>query len=244
MSLDPQDAKALQKCQPLKCDVKLPAHDMERFRDALAKAHDPLPPADSLMRDWVVSYVNAYRADDSEEMVVYDDTKRPVRSSDALRALLSEPMPQGLPVQPFDSMLAAPRSARPQSLASRISWEMDRMPGLKPTLEIVERSMLGGATHPEQSWATTKLLYATHYFEAQVEYLTVIGAISSTGKPASYLVVLRRQKFDDLPSGGLFNIRGKAVKRLRDALRTTLTFTRDDVAAAYAAASAAQSHAP
>jgi hypothetical protein len=49
-----------------------------------------------------------------------------------------------------------------------------------------------------------------------------------------YLVILRRSKFDDLPSGGLFNIRGKAVRKLRDALRTTLSSTRDELKAAYA----------
>jgi hypothetical protein len=244
MSLDPSDAKALEKCQPLKCDVKLPANEMERFRTALDKSHDPLPRADSLMREWLVAYVNTCRADSSEETLVYDDTKRPVRSSDAFRALLAEPMPAGIEAEPFASMLAVPRSARPPSVTSRVSWELDRMPGLKPTLEVVERSMISSQTHPDQSWMATKLLYASHYFESQVEYLTVADARSAAGQGASYLIVLRRQKFDDLPSGGLFNIRGKAVKRLRDALRATLANTRAEVASAYAASSTAALHAP
>ncbi|MEP7065166.1 MAG: hypothetical protein ABI889_03965 [Gemmatimonadota bacterium] len=244
ISLDPSDAKALQKCQPFKCDLKLPGQAMEHFRVALANTHDPLPRADSLLREWMVAYVSAYRGDSAEELVVYDDTKRPVRGGDALRALLAEPMPEGLEAEPFLSMLALPRSSRPRSLASRIVWEVDRMPGLKPTLEIVERSILGWDAHSDQSWMTTKLLYATHYFESQVEYVTVIDAPSDSGQPASYLIVLRRQKFDDLPSGGLFNIRGKAVKRIREALRATLTTTRNDVGAAYAASQSAQPHAP
>ncbi len=44
-----------------------------------------------------------------------------------------------------------------------------------------------------------------------------------------YFVILRRSKFDDLPSGGLSNIRGKAVKKLRDALMVILTGTRAEV---------------
>jgi hypothetical protein len=244
MSLDPSDAKALEKCQPLKCDVKLPANEMERFRTALGKSHDPLPRADSLMREWLVAYVNAYRADSTEETAVYDDTKRPIRSSDAFRALLFEPMPTGIEAEPFTSMLAVPRTARPPSVTSRISWELDRLPGLKPILEVVERSMISPQPHADQSWMTTKLLYASHYFESQVEYLMVSDAPSPAGQGASYLVVLRRQKFDDLPSGGLFNIRGKAVKKLRDALRSTLAATRTEVASAYAAGSAAPPRAP
>ena len=74
LSLDPADARALEKCQPLKCDVKLPASEMEHFRSVLTGRRDPLPAADSLMREWLVGYVNAYRADSAEESVVYDDT--------------------------------------------------------------------------------------------------------------------------------------------------------------------------
>jgi len=244
MSLETSDAKALQKCQPLKCDVKLPAAEMERFRAALGKTHDPLPRADSLMREWLVTYVNAYRADSAEETVIYDDTKRPVRSSEVFRQLLAEPMPAGIETEPFTSMLATPRAARPPSMTSRISWELDRMPGLKPTLEVVERSMLAAPTRPDQSWMTTKLLYATHYFESEVEYLTITDAPSQGGQAASYLIVIRRQKFDDLPSGGLFNIRGRAVRRLREAMRTSLASTRLQLADAYAASQTSQPHAP
>ena len=238
MTLDASDAKALEKCQPLKCEVKLPAQAMDLFRAVLAKTHDPVQRADSLMREWLVGYVNAYRADSSEETVVYDDTKRPVRSSEVFRALLEEPMPAGIESEPFRSMLAAPRSARPPSMASRISWEMDHTPGLKPTLEVVQRSTLASASRPDQSWMTTKLLYATHYFESAIEYLTVEDAPSSGSEGALYLVVLRRQKFDDLPSGGLFNIRGKAVRKLRDVLRATLANTRAEVGSAYSASQA------
>ena len=104
--------------------------------------------------------------------------------------------------------------------------------------------MISSHTHPDQNCMTTKLLYASHYFESQVEYLTVSDAPSAAGQGASYLIVLRRQKFDDLPSGGLFNIRGKAVKKLRDALRSTLANTRTEVASAYAASQAVPPHAP
>ena len=234
LMLDPSDAKALEKCQPLSCDVKLPASEMEKFRSELAKSHNPSPRADSLMREWLTSYVTAYRADSAEETVVYDDTKRPVRSSDAFRALLAEPMPAGIDAEPFGTILATPRDARPPSVSSRISWELTRMPGLKPVLEVVERSMYSSPARPDQCWMTSKLLYASHYFESQLDFITVSDAPAPAGNSATYLVILRRSKFDDLPSGGLFNIRGKAVKKLRDALRNTLANTRTEMSNAYA----------
>ena len=242
--LDPADSKMLVKCQPFSCDVKLPASEMEKFRTALAKSRAPEARADSLMREWLVSYVNAYRADSMEETVVYDDTKRSVRSSDAFRALLVEPMIAGLEGAPFTSMLATPRSARSPEVASRIAWALDRMPGLKPTLEVVERSLYSSPTHPEECWMTSKLLYASHYFESQVDFITVADAPAASGMSAMYLVILRRSKFDDLPSGGLFNIRGKAEKKLRDALKSTLANTRLQVEKAYAESTTPPPNAP
>ena len=244
LSLDPSDVKILEKCQPLRCDVKLPASEMEKYRSQLEKAHEPLLRADSLMREWLVSYVNGYRADSSEETVVYDDTKHPVRSSEAFRALVSEPMPPGIEAEPFGYMLSVPRAARPREVTTRISWEINRMPGLKPILEVVERSTYASSARPDESWMSTKLLYASHYFESQVDFLTVSDAPPAAAQGASYLVVLRRQKFDDLPSGGLFNIRGKAVKKLRESLRATLANTRLALATAYAESLAPAPHAP
>jgi hypothetical protein len=242
LTLDPADAKMLERCQPLACDLKLPSSEMERFRTELAGSKGVAPRADSLMREWLVAYVNAYRSDSTEETVVYDDTKHPVRSSDAFRALLGEPLPAGLDAEPIAAMLARPRSARPPELSSSISWDLDRMPGLKPTLEVLERSIYSSPARPDENWMTSKLLYASHYFESQIDFLVVADAPSSPGKSAVYLVILRRSTFDDLPSGGPFNIRGKAVKKLREALRTTLANTRSEVAKAYAESTAA--HAP
>jgi hypothetical protein len=234
LALQPSDAKSLQKCKPLSCDVKLPAETMEKLRTALGKLHDPKPTADSMMREWIVDYVNAYRADSGAQMVVYDDTKRSVRSSDAFRALLAEPMPAGIDSQPFAQMLAVPRTSRPPEVVSHILWELDRLNGLKPTLELMERSMYSSAAYPGVTWMTTKQLYASHYFEAQIDFITVADGDASAGTPDAYLVILRRMKFDDLPTGGLFNIRRKAVNKLRDGLRSTLTNTRAALSKAYA----------
>jgi hypothetical protein len=111
-------------------------------------------------------------------------------------------------------------------------------------LEVVERSMYESPTRPDESWMSTKLLYASHYFESQIDFLTVSDAPAAAGQGASYLMVLRRQKFDDLPSGGLFNIRGKAVKKLREALRVTLANTRAEVGKSHTEPSMAEPHEP
>ena len=240
LALEPSDAKALEKCKLYSCDVKLPAALMDTLRAELARSHDPAPRANAIMRDWVLSYVDAYRADSAEPLVIYDDTKRSVRSSDAFHELATEPMPDGIDGGPFSLMLAVPRAARPPDVASRISWELDRLSGLKPTLEVLERFLYSPFSLPGETYMATKLLYASHYFESQIDCIIVADAEPVEGTPASYLVIVRRQKFDDLPSGGLFNIRGRAIKRLRDGLRTTLANTRTETMQAYAASAASR----
>ena len=47
------------------------------------------------------------------------------------------------------------------------------------------------------------------------------------------LTFVRRIRFDKLPSRGLFDVRGRVVRQLRDALREELTSTRQRVHAAY-----------
>ena len=45
---------------------------------------------------------------------------------------------------------------------------------------------------------------------------------SATNAPGMYLIVLRRFRFDNLPSGGLLNIRGKVIGSLRDQMLADL----------------------
>ena len=49
----------------------------------------------------------------------------------------------------------------------------------------------------------------------------MIDRVTIAAKPGIYLILLRRWRFDDLP-GGVFNIRGKVIGKLRDQMRADL----------------------
>jgi hypothetical protein len=66
-----------------------------------------------------------------------------------------------------------------------------------------------------------KQIYANHYFEAAVDLTCIVEGIGRDGRPASYLLIFRRFRFDNMP-GGLLNIRGKAVGALRDQMLADL----------------------
>jgi hypothetical protein len=66
-----------------------------------------------------------------------------------------------------------------------------------------------------------KQIYADHYFEAAVDLTSIVETQGRDGRPASYLLIFRRYRFDNMP-GGLLNIRGKAVGALRDQMLADL----------------------
>ena len=74
---------------------------------------------------------------------------------------------------------------------------------------------------PSATFVAGKQIYSDHYFEAGFDLTTVVDRTTAAGAPGIYLVLLRRSRFDDLPTG-LFNIRGKVIGKLRDQMRADL----------------------
>jgi hypothetical protein len=223
--LDHSAVSALEKCRPFSCDVKLPAAMMERFRDSVHWRASPDSQVSVMFRRWMADYVNAYRARGAAAMVVYDDTKRSIRSSDANRVLVSES-----PALAHDAPALIPfltgDAAAPSGVRDTIYWAVDARAGLKPILSIAQLAVDTAAADTSVALVISRQLYADHYFEAFLDVTIVVDGDASPTSPRAYLIVERRAKFDDLPSGGLFSIRGRAVHKLRDALRDELARTR------------------
>ena len=100
-----------------------------------------------------------------------------MRSARSSRADARGNRSRAIHVHAFGSASRATAGSRNRAF----SWEMDRLPGLKPVLEVVERATYASPARPEESWMSTKLLYASHYFESQVDFLTVSDAPSACG---------------------------------------------------------------
>jgi hypothetical protein len=68
--------------------------------------------------------------------------------------------------------------------------------------------------HPDLTLVAAKQIYANHYIEAAFDLTCfVVSAADAAG--GGYVVVLRRFRFDEMPSGGLLNVRGKAIGSFR-----------------------------
>ncbi len=60
--------------------------------------------------------------------------------------------------------------------------------------------------------------YAKNVSEASLELFDIVDRSVPGDAPGIYLAVERRYRFDNLPRGGLLNIRSRAANGLRDQL--------------------------
>ncbi len=218
--VDPEDVPEVRDCHPNDCKIKLPATAMKRLREEIDwSAADPQAQVTAYARQRLVEYVTDYRARGDTAMVVYDNRGN-VRASSAFAALLAESPYVYEYVPSFHNYLATYPYGKLDGLREVLFWSEDRLPRLKPILSVTHLAVYAPPDVPA-TFVASKQIYSDHYFEAAFDLTTVIDRTTVAGAPGIYLVLLRRSRFDDLPTG-LFNIRGKVIGKLRDQMRADL----------------------
>jgi len=219
--VDERDVSEVRDCHPDDCKIKLPATEMQRLHKEIDwSAADPQVQVNAYARQRLLEYVTTYRTRGDTAMVVYDNRGN-VRASSAFAALLSESPYVYEYVPSFHEYLATYPRSKLDGLTEVLFWSEDRLPRLKPILSLTHLAVYTPPELPGATLVAGKQLYADHYFEAGFDLTTVIDRTTAAAKPGIYLVLLRRSRFDDLPTG-LFNIRGKVVGKLRDQMRADL----------------------
>ncbi|MBC7842811.1 MAG: hypothetical protein H7099_10880 [Gemmatimonadaceae bacterium] len=222
LTVSRDDARDLRKCGPGACTTKLPASEMQRVQAAVDwSASDMQSRITALARQRMVQYVEEYRDRGNASMPVYDD--RPsVRASDAFIAVLAQSTYLNQAAPDIANYLRTFPRGRPGGVSDVIYWSEDAVARLRPILSVTHAVVY---TPPEMSGTTvvaSKQIYANHYFEAALEVLNVTDREVVGEPPSIYLVVDRRFRFDNLPRGGILNIRGRAVNGIRDQLLSDL----------------------
>jgi len=219
--VDPDDASEVKDCHPNACKIKLPATEMKRFREEIDwSAADPQVQVSAYARQRLLEYVADYRTRGDTAMVVYDNRGN-VRASSAFAALLAESPYVYEYVPSLHNYLATYPHGTLDGLTEVVFWSEDRLPRLKPILSVTHLAVYAPPELPGVTLVAAKQIYASHYFEAGFDLTTVVDRTTTTGKPGIYVMLLRRSRFDDLPTG-LFNIRGKVIGKLRDQMRADL----------------------
>jgi hypothetical protein len=223
LTMDSNDVAALKSCHPGDCKVKLPATEMRRIREEIDWSADAGAGAqvNAYARRRMLQYVTDYRARGDSAMVVYDD-RGSVRASDAFSSLLAQSPYLFQYSASFHRYLASYPHAHLDGVSDVLYWSDDALPSLRPILSITHLSVF---TPPDLQGVTIvagKQIYADHYFEAAFDLMAVVDRPTPTSKQGVYLIVIRRFRFDNLPSGGIINLRAKVVGKLRDKMRTDL----------------------
>ena len=224
-TVPPHDVDDVKKCKPGDCRIKMPAADMQRLQSEIDwSAADPGTQLNAYVRRRLVEYVTDYRQRGDSALVVYDD-EGGVHASDAFAALLAQ---SPYVYQDFPSLrqyLTGYPHAELDGAHEVLFWADDSTSGLQPILSVTHQVVFAPSELPDVTVMASKQIYANHYFEAVFDLTGIVDRTREGGKPGIYLVLLRRFRFDDLP-GGIFNIRGKVVGKLRDQLRADLEYQK------------------
>jgi hypothetical protein len=113
-----------------------------------------------------------------------------------------------------------------------IYWTVDHPEGLSPIVGVVQHTSTTPADGRTPTLLITKQIYANHYFDARLDIVAIADG-PTEAEPETYALVVRRVRFDKLPSGGMFDLRGRVVRKLRAALHDELTETRTRLQALY-----------
>ena len=221
VTITSRDVADMKNCKPGDCVVKLPATDMRRIHDEMnwsASPSDLQAQLNAYARRRLVEYVTDYRQRGDSAMAIYDDRGNlNVHSSEAFAAQFAESPYVYQTVPSLRSYFTAyPHGSLPAGAAEILFWSEDVLPRLRPILSVTHLIVYTPPELPSVTLAVRKQIYANHYFETAVDLTCVIDR-----NPGSYLLVLRRYRFDNLP-GGILNIRGRAIGALRDQLTLDL----------------------
>ena len=221
LEISREDVEELRNCRPNACSFKLPATEMQRLRNELVgSTAEQQARVAAYARQRLVTYVNDYRSRGDSALVVYDD-RGTVQSSDAFASLLA----QSPYVYKFVPSLARYFADYPRdTLAGAreiVFWAQDDAPRLRRILSVNQLVLYSPPELPAMTLVARKQIYANHYFEGAFELTSIIDRPTAAGYTDSYLLVLRRYRFDNLP-GGLLNIRGRVVGALREKMLADL----------------------
>jgi hypothetical protein len=223
LSLPHDDVQDLAHCRAGSCKVKLSAEAIAYVRANVDLAS---PSADSVVsayfRGRMIDYVTGYRARGDSALIVYSDKESSAAA--VFQAMLSRSPYMYQYAPSLERYLENYPGDRLADVSEALFWSEDDLPGLKPTVTITHEVVYAPPELPGATLIASKLLYADHYLDGALDLTAVVDQAGDQAAAGIYMVLLRRLHFDDLPSGGLTNVRGRVIGKLRDA---TATFLRD-----------------
>jgi hypothetical protein len=238
VSVSHDDLEDLKDCRPGSCVMKLSDRSIAYIK---ANIDSGSPKTDSIasayFRRRMIEYVTAYRARGNAALLVYADRKSASAAAQVFRGIVSRSPYMYRHAQSLQKYLENYPKNRPTGAREALFWSEDDLSGARPILSITHQVVYTPPELPTSTLIVSKQLYANHYLDGGLVLADVVDASDASGAaPAIYVVVLSRLHFDNLPSGGLINIRHKVSGKLKDRIAASLGVAKASSEQAYARA--------
>jgi hypothetical protein len=211
VSLDAEDLRAIQKCHPGNCALKLSAPEMTKLQQAAKRAHgDWMPAVQQAFRQVILERVKTYLS--TGKTPPYEDHRVPLSPASRFASLLDH---TGF-LTSHEPQLAAylrnyPRSADSE-VESFLYWSKERPAG-KAIISVTQVNII--RNHDPQlpdTLIVSKDIFSSHYVNAS---LGVTALIRVGPDSASYLVYVNRTEIDILHGAFSGVMRGVMQRRLK-----------------------------
>jgi hypothetical protein len=217
----------LKECEPGSCKVQMPESSMQEIGKSINWS-DPqaADKVNQLLQQTALKRLLAYQQGGDRELGIYNDQKHPTVVAQKFRALLSysRALPEYLP-EMRDYLTSYPTQA-PANIQDRFYWSKIEF-GLRPTLRVVHVVTLhGGGGDPVAYAIAEKQLYASHYFQTLIEFVSCFRDTSKPDQRGFYLIKVMGSEQAGLTGMKGSIIRKKAVSRSADALKKSLAGTK------------------
>ncbi len=235
LSASHDDVQDLAHCRPGACKLKFSAQTIARLRaiiDSAPNAADSVVSA--YLRTRAIDYVTGYRARGNATLVVYADEDSVTAAAQVFAGMLSRSPYLYQYAPSLELYLKNYPQDRPADLSEVLFWSRDDLAGLQQTITLTHEIVYAPPELQGCTLLVAKQLYADHYLDGAIDVTAIVD--QAGGQASVYLVYLRRLHFDELPSGGLLNVRGKVIGKVRDATRADLQNAKTTNERAYAAA--------
>lgn len=199
-------------CRPGHCALKMPAEDMTALQTGIDwTAPDAGARAAALIRQRIIAYINRYRLKGDSALAVYYDTPAPYSVAEGLRSLLGSETHIARAMPELIRFASEYPANRPPDTEDFLYWQEVAF-GLRHVLRtehvLIQKLPIPGDSHYV---IISKMLFATHYFRAAIEYSYVFPVRTASGEPAIYMATAQRSFVD-----GMTGMKGAIIRRVAD----------------------------
>ena len=219
LTLDEADLERLADCRPGDCGIQLPASAIARAQSRLGSSNHA-GPGNTLFRQFLVDLVRTYQARGDAALEAYVDRDEPLSVHDAFTALDSGRRVLAARVPAIARDIAGYPRTRPPGSHEFFYWSKLKF-GFKPTVRVNHVLICPVQDQPAglRYVVVSKQLYASHYFDAALEWRMVVADRTTGGTVLVYRSDVRSRTLDGF-TASLF--RGVVKRRARGGLERYL----------------------